>query len=251
MKGRLDLGQERVWFTGCPHDIEKRAEAELSSHQNLRPPVGMNIIEASLIDYADDRIRPIITPQPDTCAYSIAYRKEMSGNGGINDDFGQGILTELRESTAGDQSHAHDLDVVRAHGDNVGKHLVPLWIAGVPGRAGNCDRPLTGCRRERQRRGGARPGDTGNRGQRALEAIPECVEVTRLGEELVRRPHPNGKYAIRSEARIRTQQPLEAAHHEGATAQEYERERHLRHDQASAPAALSAAADRAASQKRR
>src|SRR5207247_8479868 len=56
--GRPDFGQERVRFTGCPHDEQKRADAKvLGSNQNLRPPVGMSIIEASLINDADDRKR--------------------------------------------------------------------------------------------------------------------------------------------------------------------------------------------------
>ena len=88
--GRPDFGQERVRFTGCPHDEEKRAEAEvLGSNQNLRPPVGMNIIEASLIDDADDRKRPVTLP--DRRAESIACWKETPGKTELEEN--SGILT--------------------------------------------------------------------------------------------------------------------------------------------------------------
>src|SRR5262245_14732710 len=237
-------------FTSCPHDIEKRAVAELGSNQNLRPPVGMNIIESSLIEDADDRNRSIT--HPELRADSIAVRKETPGDRRVNHNFGHVILTELREGAARDQSYAHYLDVVRAHGDQIGKRLVPLGVAGVPWRAWNGDRPLKSCRRKGQRRGGARPSDARNRGQRALDAILKCDDIAHLREELGRAPHPNGKYAVRLEARICPKQPLEAAHDERAATQQNKRERYLRHNHAATPAALSAAAtDRAAGQKRR
>src|SRR5919201_3536290 len=101
-------------FAGCPHDEEERPDAEvLGSNQNLRPTVGMNIIESSLIDNADDRQRPFT--QPDLRVQGIAASKETPGNRGVNDRFGDATLTRLCEGTAGEQSHAHDLDVVRAH----------------------------------------------------------------------------------------------------------------------------------------
>src|SRR5262249_10220429 len=158
-----NFGQERVRFTGCPHYIEKRAEAELSSNKNLRPPVNMNVIESSLIDDADDRRRPFT--QLDLRPYGIALWKETPGNRGVNDGFGHVILTELRECTAGEHSHAHYLDVVRTHSDHVDKRLVSLGVAGVPWRAWDGDRPRKSRRRKGQRRGGARPSDTRNRCQ--------------------------------------------------------------------------------------
>src|SRR5262245_1132637 len=148
MNCRLNLGQERMRFAGCPHDVEKRAEAELGSHQNLRPPIGMNIMESSLIEYADDRKRLFIPP--DRRADSIAVRKETPGDRGVNHSFGLAALTELSEGTAGKQPHAHYLDIVRAHGDDVGKDLIPLSVAGVSGRAGNRDQILKSCPRKRQ-----------------------------------------------------------------------------------------------------
>src|SRR5262249_8273975 len=222
----------------------------LFSNQNLRPPIGMNIIESSLVDDADDRKRPI-TPR-DRRADSIAFWEETPSNRGVDHGFRHAILTELSKGTAVEQPQAHHLDVVRADGDEVDEHLVPIGVASVSGRAGNRDRLLISRRRKRQRRGGARPGDTGNRGQRLLDAIVECDYFTLLGEEFGRRPHPYGEHAIRSEARIRPEQPLEAADAQCATGEQNERERHLRYDHAAAPPTLSATpADRAAGEKRR
>src|SRR5262245_23677751 len=136
-------------FASCPHDEEERPETEvLGSNQNLRPTVGMNIIESSLIDNADNRQRPFT--QPDLRAQSMAAWKETPGNRGVDDGFGDATLTRLYEGTAGRQPHAHDLDVVRAHADHVGKQIVPLGVAGVPGRSGNAYVRLKGIRRERQ-----------------------------------------------------------------------------------------------------
>src|SRR5262245_390886 len=237
-------------FTSRPHDIEKRAVAELGPNQDLWPPVGMNIIESSLIEDADDRNRSIT--HPELRADSIAVRKETPGDRGVNHNFGHVILTELREGAARDQSYAHHLDVVRAHGDQIGKRLVPLGGAGVPGRARHGGRSLKSCRREGQSRGGARPSDARNRGQRALYASLECDVMAHLTEQLWLATHTNGKHAVRLEARICPKQPLEAAHDERATTQHNKRERYLRHNHAATPAALSAAAtDRAAGQKRR
>src|SRR5262245_28768905 len=127
-------------FTSCPHDIEKRARAELGSNQELRAPIGMNIIESSLIEDADDRKRSFT--QPAVRADSIAVRKEPPADRDVKHNYGHIILTELSEGTARDQPHAHHLDVIRAHGNHDSKDLVPLGITGVPGRAGNGDRRL-------------------------------------------------------------------------------------------------------------
>src|SRR5262249_46019477 len=118
-------------FTSCPHDIEKRAGAELGPNQELRAPIGMNIIESSLIEDPDDRKRSFT--QPELRADRIAVWKETPGDCDVNHNFGHIILTELSEGTARDQPHAHHLDVIRAHGNHVSKDLVPLGIAGVPG----------------------------------------------------------------------------------------------------------------------
>src|SRR5262245_60657536 len=109
-------------FTGRPHDEEKGADAEvLRSNQNLRPPVGMNIVESRLIDHADDRQRPLpwrSVPQPDLRAESIALWKEAPDDRGVNHGFGDAALAGFSERPAGKQPDAHDLDVVHAHANH-------------------------------------------------------------------------------------------------------------------------------------
>src|SRR5256885_11548910 len=105
----------------------------------------MNIIDSSLIDVSDVHKRLFVQKAQSALPFDaadlrterIAFWEVTPGNRGINHGFGNAILTGLREGAAGDKSYAHDLDVVRARGDHVDKHVVPLGVAGVAGRAGN------------------------------------------------------------------------------------------------------------------
>lgn len=100
MNGRLNLRQERTGFTACPQDIEERPHAEiLDSHQNLGPPIGVDIVQPGLIHHANDCEWPLTQLNP--CAGGIPLREVTPGNLGIDHRFGHAILTIRAEGTAG------------------------------------------------------------------------------------------------------------------------------------------------------
>ena len=72
-----------------------------------------------------------------------------------------------------------------------------------------------------------------------------------FGNELRRHRHAQREHAVRLEAGIGAQQPLEAAHDEPAAAEQHQRQRDLRDDHAAAHAAVPAAAAHGAAREQR
>ena len=161
----------------------------------------MHVVQASLIDDADDGQRGVLSGW-NLRAERTARRKKLLRENRIDEHFTHTIPAGTLERASGQYSHPHDLGVGRANADVVDERVVARRIAGDAGRAGDRHRILAGRGRQRQRRRRTHARHTWYGRERVFYPLLDRQDIGGVREELRDDRHAHREKAVRPETRI-------------------------------------------------